>query len=266
MSGIEQRFAPGSTGALRNTLRTICYLAVIRLHRRYVGSAIGALWSLLHPLATTLILIVVFTNFMRVPITNYALYLVAGAIPWGFISGGLTTASQSLIGRREVLQSSLVSPAVFVLADVFAEFITFVVAYAVLLVLAALIFQPPAPIIALLPLTLLPLVIFTFAASIPVAYLAVRFRDIPHILQIFFAMMFWLVPIVYSPDMVPEPYRNYIIYNPFSLLIQPPVILAHGGAIPSARLLGGGIAVGLATIAIAWFAHRRLGRDIIYRL
>lgn len=95
---------------LADVLRTVSYLAVIRLQRRYVGSAIGALWSLLHPLATTLILIVVFSNFLRVPISNYALYLVAGAIPWGFISSGLTTASQSLISRREVLQSSLVSP------------------------------------------------------------------------------------------------------------------------------------------------------------
>ncbi len=251
---------------LADVLRTVSYLAVIRLQRRYVGSAIGALWSLLHPLATTLILIVVFSNFLRVPISNYALYLVAGAIPWGFISSGLTTASQSLISRREVLQSSLVSPALFVLADVFAEFITFVVAYVVLLILAALIFHPPDPIIALLPLTLLPLVTFTFAAAIPIAYLAVRFRDIPHILQIFFAMMFWLVPIVYSPDMVPEAYRTYIVYNPFSLLIQPPVILAHGGILPSMRLLGGGLAVGLVTIIIAWVAHRRLGRSVIYYL
>ncbi len=255
-----------TVASLLEGMRTVSYLALIRLHRRYVGSAIGALWSLLHPLSTTIILIVVFTNFMRVPINNYALYLVAGVIPWGFLSGALTTASQSLIARREVLQSSLVPPALFVLADVLSEFITFIVAYVVLLVLSALIFEPPGPMIVFLPLTLLPLVIFVFAASVPVAYLAVRFRDIPHVLQIFFAMMFWLVPIVYSTDMVPETFRHFIVYNPFSLLIQPPVILAHGGVMPSLRLLGAGMTVALATAAIAWIVHRRLNREIIYHL
>ena len=251
---------------LRHLVAMVLFLGWTRLRRRYVGSMLGALWSLANPIATTLILFLVFAHFMRVPVANYGLYLVAGIIPWTFLATSLNAATQSLTGRREVLQSSLVSPVVFVIADVAAELIMFVTAYLALLVLAWFIFGPPSPAVLALPVVLLPLVVFTGAVGIAVAFLSVRFRDVPHLLQVFLAMMFWLVPVVYAVDMVPEPFRFVVNYNPFALMILPATLVVHGGILPSAKLFA--TSVGMAALAClaAWWIQRALRRDLVFHL
>lgn len=258
--------ADGRLVRLWHLARTAVFLGWVRLQRRYVGSTLGALWSLANPVGMALILFLVFAHFMRVPIPNYGLYLVAGLIPWTFLSTSLNVATQSLTSRRHVLQSSHVSPVVFVIADVTAELIMFALAYLALLVLAWIMFGSPGAAILALPIVLLPLVVFTGAIGVAVAYLSVRFRDVPHVLQVFLAMMFWLVPVVYAVDMVPEPFRFVVNYNPFALMILPATLVVHGGILPSAKLFL--TSAGMAALAclVAWWVRRRLGPDLVYYL
>jgi ABC-type polysaccharide/polyol phosphate export permease len=250
----------------RDLVVTVGYLAWVRLQRRYVGSAIGLMWSLLNPIASTIILFLVFAHFMRVPIENYGLHLVAGAIPWAFLSAALNGATVSLTSRRTVLQSALTPPVVFVLADVGSELVMFLLAYAAMLILAAIVFTPPTAAIVALPLAIIPLVVLVTAGAVAVAFLSVRFRDVPHVLQIFLAMMFWLVPIVYSVDMVPEPYRFLINYNPFSLMILPATIIVHGGHLPSLKLLLASFGMAGIACVVAWRVHRALRSDLVFHL
>lgn len=256
----------GFIARARHFVRTALYLGWVRVQRRYVGSSLGALWSLANPIVTTLILFLVFAHFMRVPIANYGLYLVAGIVPWTFLATALNLATQSLTSRRDVLQSSLVSGVVFVIADVAAELIMFALAYLVLLLLAALVFGAPAAAAFALPVVLAPLIVFTGAVAVAVAYLSVYFRDLPHLLQVFLATMFWLVPVVYSVDMVPEPFRFIVNYNPFALMILPSILVVHGGILPSAKLFA--TSVGMAGLAClgAWWVQRRLRRDLVFHL
>lgn len=256
----------GPVGRLRHFVRTALYLGWVRVQRRYVGSSIGALWSLANPIATTLILFVVFAHFMRVPIPRYGLYLVAGIIPWTFLATTLNTVTQSLTSRRDVLQSSLVSPVVFVIADVAAELIMFALAYLVLLLLAAIAFGAPGAVLLALPLVLAPLVVFTGAVAVAVAFLSVRFRDLPHLLQVFLAMSFWLVPVVYSVDMVPEPFRFLVNYNPFALMILPATLVVHGGILPSAKLLAASAGMAALACLAGWWVQRILRRDLVFHL
>lgn len=265
-TGADLAAGRGPVSRLRHLVNTAFFLGWTRLRRRYVGSTLGALWSLANPIATTLILFLVFAHFMRVPVPNYGLYLVAGIIPWTFLATSLNAATQSLTSRREVLQSSLVSPVVFVVADVAAELIMFAIAYLALLVLAWIIFGPPSLVVLALPIVLLPLVVFTGAVGIAVAFLSARFRDVPHLLQVFLAMMFWLVPVVYAVDMVPEPFRFVVNYNPFALMILPATLVVHGGILPSAKLFA--TSVGMAALAclLAWWIQRALRRDLVFHL
>lgn len=265
-TGIDWQDEAGMLGRLRHLLRTAIYLGWVRLKRRYVGTALGALWSLANPIATTLILFLVFAHFMRVPIPNYGLYLVAGLMPWSFLSTSLNTVTRSLTSRRDVLQSSLLSPVVFVIADVTAELCTFALAYLVLLLLASAVFGAPGLAVFALPIVLLPLVVFTGAAGVAVAYLSVRFRDVPHLLQVGLAMMFWLVPVVYSVDMVPEPFRFVVNYNPIALMILPATLVVHGGILPSAKLLATSAGMAALACAAAWWIQRALRRDLVFHL
>ncbi|MCJ7481677.1 MAG: hypothetical protein MUO31_01800, partial [Thermodesulfovibrionales bacterium] len=49
---------------------------------RYKRSFFGYLWSIANPLALALVFFVAFKIFMKIPIENYTLFLIAGLFPW----------------------------------------------------------------------------------------------------------------------------------------------------------------------------------------
>jgi lipopolysaccharide transport system permease protein len=53
-------------------------IAISDFKLRYKNSVLGFFWSLLEPLLMLLVLYVVFTNFMRVTIEHYQLFLLMG--------------------------------------------------------------------------------------------------------------------------------------------------------------------------------------------
>ena len=117
-----------------------------------------------------------------------------------------------------------------------------------------------------LPLFMLPLFVFTIASSVIVGYLGVHFRDIPHLLRIFFQAAFWFVPIVYHWSLVPDALATFIQYNPFSLLISPSQIILHGAAFPNATLVVTGVLLAIIWSLTAVYVHRKLSERIVYYL
>src|SRR5947209_16817034 len=66
--------------------RRYFWFALVRmdLRSRYRGSILGIGWSLLHPIAMTVILCVVFSKILKQEISTYAPYLFAGLTFWNY--------------------------------------------------------------------------------------------------------------------------------------------------------------------------------------
>jgi len=56
------------------------------LKKKYRGSMLGVIWSLLNPLLMMIILTIVFSNVFRFDTGNYPLYLITGQVLFGFFS------------------------------------------------------------------------------------------------------------------------------------------------------------------------------------
>jgi ABC-type polysaccharide/polyol phosphate export permease len=108
------------------------------------------------------------------------------------------------------------------------------------------------------------LVAAVYGLAVVLAYAAVRLRDTAYLLGAFLGLMFWLTPILYHWSAVPEPFRYFVQYNPFSLLIAPIQILVHAGEVASIRLLAAAYVLAAACVALAVWAYRKLDRDTIY--
>jgi lipopolysaccharide transport system permease protein len=63
------------------------WLSLVRmdLRTRYRRSVLGIGWSLLNPIAMTIILTTVFHEFFHLPIKEYALYLITGLATWQYV-------------------------------------------------------------------------------------------------------------------------------------------------------------------------------------
>jgi ABC-type polysaccharide/polyol phosphate export permease len=113
---------------------------------------------------------------------------------------------------------------------------------------------------------LLPVVIFTYGAGLVVAYLGVLYRDLPHLLNIFFSVMFWLTPVVYHWTMVPKSIEVFVKYNPFAMLFGSVQVLLHGGAAPTLDLMIATYVIALTAAAGGITMARRVGNKLIYAL
>ena len=71
---------------------------------RYKSTALGFLWSLLEPMLMLLVLYAVFSNFMRIQVKHYQLFLLMGIILWNFLDRGTSMSIWSIVGKPSLVQ------------------------------------------------------------------------------------------------------------------------------------------------------------------
>ena len=87
--------------------RNLLYRLVIRdLKVKYQRSLLGLLWTLLNPLLTSLLLILVFSYVVRIQMNHYRAFILSGYFAWNFVQQVLgnsaTVMSQHASLRRSV--------------------------------------------------------------------------------------------------------------------------------------------------------------------
>ena len=208
--------------------RGLLQVLVVRdLRARYRGTFLGYLWSLLNPLLQLTVYAVVFTMVMpqrgtvAVP---YPLFLFAGLLPWLFASGALLEGSMVLFENGALLKKVVCPPEVFPAVTVLSHLIHHLLALPVLLL--ALVAAAVAGLVHLSwTMLLLPVALLLWVAAVAglvmaMAALAVVFRDLRDILQNLLNLVFFLTPIIYTPEIVPQGVlRTIVTANPVTPLI-----------------------------------------------
>lgn len=229
------------TEAARHDLDLLRRLILADLRGRYAGSALGLVWSLVHPLVLVSIYVLVFSQLMGARLAGspgpyeYGVFLCAGFIPWvGFseIVGRSATVFLDHAGlvrhvafRRWLLHGSVAGVAVVNTA---------LLALALLVFLLALGRPIPAAVWAWPPLLLLQLA-FGGGLGLFVSALNVFFRDVAQIVNVVLQLWFWLTPIVYPPSVLPPFARGLLVLNPLAHFTR-----VQQGLLVDGRLPGGG--------------------------
>ena len=71
-----------------------------------------------------------------------------------------------------------------------------------------------------LPLIFIPLILFSCGFAWFVASLGVFLRDLAHVIGILLQVLYFMTPIFYSVEMVPESLRPILLLNPLTVLVQ----------------------------------------------
>src|SRR5438874_1669589 len=82
-------------------------LLVRQLQARYRGSILGFVWTFLNPLLLMAVYALVFRFFMRLAVPNYALFLLAGLLPWTWFASSLAEGTNSIVGGSSLVPESL---------------------------------------------------------------------------------------------------------------------------------------------------------------
>jgi ABC-type polysaccharide/polyol phosphate export permease len=194
---------------------------------RYRKTAAGFLWVVLNPLITFSVQAVAFGHFLKVDVENYLLFLVSGLLPWMFIAQTLEMSAGVFVNAGGLIKSVPVSPLVFLLAQVLDNLVNFIAAFILLLAIGVAFEGGAGWHWGLIALASIPLVGGVFAMSQWLATAQVFFRDTRFIVSFALQACFFLTPVFYPREMVPEAFRWLIEINPFFRLISPFQILIH---------------------------------------
>jgi len=187
---------------------------------RYKNTLFGFLWVTINPLIQMLVIGFVFRFFVKEPITNYYIYLLVGLLVWNFFSLSLTKASSSIVNERNLIKKAKFPRDVIPLSIILSNLVHLLVAFALLLIPAAIFGSLSINGLPNLLLGFILLISFTVGVSLLTSSLNVRFRDVSFFVQAILVVWFYITPIVYSINVIPYSLMWIWRLNPMTSILQ----------------------------------------------
>ena len=193
--------------------------AVYDLKIRYRNSVLGVLWSFIEPLLLLAVLFVVFSTMFKFEIPNFPIYLLLGIVCYRFFQNGTTLALNSLTNRSSTITQIYFPRSIPGLSAGITSAIMLVFELMVLGIFMAAFQFIPTVTILLLPLVLALELLLIFGIALPLSVLNVIFKDTEFIWGVVLSAGFFLTPIFYQFDMLPEAIRNVLQFSPMVQIV-----------------------------------------------
>ena len=239
-------------------------LALKELRVRYKRSALGFIWALLNPLLMMAILTIVFSNITRLPVERYAVFLISALLPWTFFAQAMSYSVDSIVGNGDLLKKVRIAKSVFPLAALISNVLNFFFSLGPLALILILLRFPFHWTWFYLPVPLAALVLFTMGCGFFCAAANVFYRDVSHVVQIVLSGWFYLSPVMYSLDFLPNKYRGLFRLNPMLYILNEFRLAIYYGELPTLQSVGLTLAIGLAFLILGYAYFRRVENSFVY--
>jgi lipopolysaccharide transport system permease protein len=230
---------------------------------RYRNMSLGVAWSVANPLLMMGILTFVFTRIFPNPSTHhFALFVLCGLVPFNFYSLAANAGTTSLLDNHTLIKRVKCPRAAFPVASVFSSSLHLLIQVALLI---GLLFAAGYHVNwywLWLPGILAMEVVFLCGLCLMTAPLDVYYRDVRYLVEASGLVMFWLVPIFYSFQMIPSRFKRLCTLNPIAAVAVTVRQIVMDAKAPSATLLFQLCAVSLMFLWIGLWVFKSLERDL----
>lgn len=236
------------------------------LRTRYKGSILGFLWTFINPLLQLIIYTIVFSIIMRANVEKFYIYLFVALIPWIFFTTALQGGATSILSGKDLIKKVYFPRAIIPLSVVNAAFMNML--FSMVIVFIALVVSGIGLswYIIFLPIVMIVEYLFALGLALIFAALTVYFRDLEHILAIVIMGWFYLTPIVYTMDTVPEQYRGYYKLNPMTDIIAVYREILYYKQMPEFRTIVGILVWSILCIIVGYVLFQRLQKHFVEEL
>lgn len=248
--------------------RSLLFQLVRRdFEQRFVGSAIGWIWALIHPLVLLLSWTFVFQFCLgqKVPAghetTNVPLFLFAGMLPWLIFSETVQRSASSLLEQANLITKTVFPSELIPMSVFLSSLISHLLGVALMIAATGIILNRVNFYLWLLPLYMLAIGLLAIGIGWIVASLHVFLRDTAQIVSVVLLFWFWMTPIFIAEDNFPERARFLLAVNPFYYLVRAYRRLLLGVSTPDFRDLAiiAAFAAGAFILGGLFFRHMKRG-------
>jgi lipopolysaccharide transport system permease protein/teichoic acid transport system permease protein len=202
--------------------RIVFELSKADFRSRYLGSYLGLLWAFIHPLVTILIFWFVFeVGFKSQPVQNFPfiLWLMAGIIPWFFFSDGLSGGCYAVIESSFLVKKVVFRVSVLPLVKILPVLAIHVFFLGVMLLIFALYGYLPGLHTLQVVYYMFALFVMALGLSWLASALVVFVRDVGQLVKMVLQFGFWITPVFWAPQILPEKYRFVVQLNPLHYIV-----------------------------------------------
>jgi lipopolysaccharide transport system permease protein len=233
-------------------------LVIRNLKVKYQRSLLGFVWTLINPLLTVSILVVVFSHVVRIAVPHYWAFLLSGYFVWNFMLQTLNTGTYIFAEHSRLTRSVAFPSEILVFGAAISRLIEFTAEMS-LIVIALVLFHHhfvPAS-LALLPLLIVIQLLIAIGLALPIATLSVFYYDVYHALPIALTTLFYLSPVFYPAQMVPAVAQPYYFLNPIAGLLTLYHNVVYAGQMPPLHLIVGMLAAAVGIYALGYAIFNR---------
>ncbi|MFA5139861.1 MAG: ABC transporter permease [Elusimicrobiota bacterium] len=241
-------------------------LVVNSLKTRYKRSFFGLAWTLFNPLIQMAVLAIAFSSIFRGALIRYPVYVLAGLICWNFFVQATTHSMNTLVWGSGLLKRIYMPRTIFVFVAVGNGLINLCLAMVPLLLIMLAMGHPLYAAWWFVPVAVFLLALFASGVALLVSILAVFFGDTVDIYQALVQALFFITPVMYPKDILPQRYAWFLELNPVHRLLElfrSPIYL---GRLPDDAAILTAAAWAFGAFLLGWWAFTRKVDELAYRI
>lgn len=204
-------------------IRFLYDLTLKDFKKKYIGSYLGILWAFVTPIVTIGVFWFVFeVGFKSAPVDNFPfiLWLATGMIPWFFVTDSLNNGTNAIIENDYLVKKVVFKVELLPIVKILAALIIHIAF--IVLVMCIFLFYGYT-----LDLYAIQLIYYCFALGLLAtgivfltSALVIYLKDIGQLVSVILQFGFWLTPIFWALEQIPEEFRFYLKMNPFYYIVN----------------------------------------------
>jgi len=194
--------------------------------QRYVGSAAGWIWGVIHPLVLLASYWFIFGYILKLPAgkgraqEHYALFLFAGMLPWMLFSETLSRSTSSMLDQASLITKT-VFPAEIVPITIFlSAMVQHLIAVVLLFVAVGIVLHQVSFSLLLLPACAALLGFLAIGLAWISSSFQVYLRDTVQVVSVILIFWQWVTPIFLDEEKFPPNAHLLVIFNPITYVVR----------------------------------------------
>ena len=192
----------------------------------YKQTILGPIWFFLGPLMTVFIYTFVFGTVVKIPTDGVPapLFYLAGTTLWNYFSNCLSGASTTFTSNAhlfgKVYFPRLVAPISLILSNLVklgVQFLVFLIFWGYYWYQGNI---HPNMYLALLPVIVLLMALFSLGAGIVISSFSTKYRDLTFFMPFAISILMYATPVIYPTSALPGAYKIIAEINPIAHLIE----------------------------------------------
>ena len=238
---------------------------------RYRGSVLGLLWSFVQPLMMLCVYTFVFSVIFKARWGSdvalgdtkggFAVIMFCGVALFNIFSESVSSSCNCVISNPNFVKKVIFPLEILPIAQTVSTFLLGTVWFLLLFLGAYFILDVLSWKMLLLPFVLIPLFCFSLGISCFTASMTVYLRDTQYVVGVILQILFFMTPIFYPINLVPEAFRLPLRLNPLTILIEQARNVFLYDKYPDWVFLGTAFLVSLAVMQLgfAWYHKTKKG-------